>query len=154
MSLEKGAGFRLARSILEERVQGRGVLRGGKEERCQHPPDPHIPSVSLSALVFPLVKSGKWAATSKDPLGKRTPFGRIRSAVPWDAWGAQLVEHSTLDFPWGHDLAVCEIQPHLGHRDSARIPPGEGWAPLEVQLPGASPDQEPSASSQVHCSMG
>lgn len=28
-------------------------------------------------------------------------------------WVAQLVKHQTLDFSSGHDLMVCEIEPHI-----------------------------------------
>ena len=30
------------------------------------------------------------------------------------AWVAQLVKHPTLDFSSGHDLTVCETEPHVG----------------------------------------
>ena len=30
------------------------------------------------------------------------------------AWVAQSVKHPTLDFGSGHDLTVCEFEPHVG----------------------------------------
>ena len=30
------------------------------------------------------------------------------------AWVAQSVEHLSLDFGSGHDLTVCDIEPHVG----------------------------------------
>ena len=30
------------------------------------------------------------------------------------AWVAQVVKHLTLDFGLGHDLTVCESEPHIG----------------------------------------
>ena len=30
------------------------------------------------------------------------------------AWEARLAKHPTLDFGSGHDLTVCEFEPHIG----------------------------------------
>ena len=38
----------------------------------------------------------------------------LRLRVARSAWVAQLVERPTLDLGSGHDLAVCEIEPHVG----------------------------------------
>ena len=38
----------------------------------------------------------------------------------WGAWVAQSVKHPTLGFGLGHDLTVCEFEPHIRlHADSA-----------------------------------
>ena len=49
--------------------------------------------------------------------GQPVPLGcdlKITSQ-PWGAWVAQLVKRPTLDFGSGHDLVVCEFEPHVGH---------------------------------------
>ena len=48
-----------------------------------------------------------------------------------DAWVAQLVKHLILDFDSGHDVKVCEIEPHIGLCADSVEPP---WDPLSVSL--------------------
>ena len=33
--------------------------------------------------------------------------------LPWGVWVAQLVKHLTLGLSLGHDLTVCEFEPHI-----------------------------------------
>ena len=40
--------------------------------------------------------------------------------TPWDAWGAQLLEHPTLDFSSGHDLMGVSVSPTSGTVLTAR----------------------------------
>ena len=46
-------------------------------------------------------------------------------------WVAQSVKRLTLDFQSGHDLGVCEFEPHIGlHADSAE----PAWDSLSLPL--------------------
>ena len=49
----------------------------------------------------------------------------------WGTWVAQLVKHLTLDIGSGHNLIVCEIEPHVGlHTDNAQ----PAWDSLSFSL--------------------
>ena len=51
----------------------------------------------------------KWILNKRDLIllfKKRTQF--------WGTWVAQSVKRLTLDFSPGHDLTVCEFEPHMG----------------------------------------
>ena len=50
----------------------------------------------------------------------------------WGAWVAQLAKCLTFDFGSGHDLAVCEVEPHVGLcTDSMQ----SAWDSLSLPLP-------------------
>ena len=55
-------------------------------------------------------------------------FGNI---LHWGAWVAQLGKHLTLGFGSGHDLTVCETEPHVRlHADSVE----PAWDSLSPSL--------------------
>ena len=37
----------------------------------------------------------------------------IKVVLAWGTWVAQSVRHPTIDFSSGHDLTVCEMEPHI-----------------------------------------
>ena len=56
---------------------------------------------------------------------------KCKSSKAQGAWVVQLVEHLTLDFGSGHDLTVCELEPHIGlQADSAE----SAWDSLSLSL--------------------
>ena len=54
----------------------------------------------------------------------------------WGAWVAQSVKHPTLDLSSGHDLTVCEFEPHIRlHADSVE----PAWDSLSPSLSAPPP---------------
>ena len=52
------------------------------------------------------------------------------------AWVAQSVEHLALDFSSGHDLTVCEFEPHIGLCADSAEPAWDSLSlPLSLPLP-------------------
>ena len=53
------------------------------------------------------------AAGCSSPLTAEDTEASLKNVFGWGAWGTQLVERPA-DFGSGHDLAVCEFEPHIG----------------------------------------
>ena len=51
------------------------------------------------------------------------------------AWVAQSVKRMTLDFVSGHDLTVCEFEPHIGLCPDSVEPAWVSVSPLSLSLP-------------------
>ena len=60
----------------------------------------------------------------------------IRRNTQRGAWVAQSVKHLTLGFSSGHDLAVCEFEPHIGLSAGSTEP---AWDSLSPSLAAFSP---------------
>ena len=54
------------------------------------------------------------------------------------AWVAQLVEHSTLDFSSGHDLAICGFEPCIGLHAGDGEPALDSLSPSLCLYPASS----------------
>ena len=64
-----------------------------------------------------------------------TVMHHIKNDV-WGAWVAQPAKHPTLDFSSGHDITVCEFEPHVGLCANSTEPAWGSLSPfLSAPLP-------------------
>ena len=57
---------------------------------------------------------------------------RIKNTTPRGTWVAQLVKRPILDFSSGHDLTVCEFEPHIRLFTDSVEPAWDSLSPLSV----------------------